>query len=84
MYICLRFILKNVSKSICTCLGSLGGMTINKTISMHCCDQCLQRYRLVTPVEKNDVIQGAGQLGQNDITWGQAKGTGMSNDPKNK
>ncbi len=35
-------------------------------------------------VNKNDVIQGAGQLGQNDVTWGQANFTGMPPNPKGK
>jgi hypothetical protein len=30
-----------------------------------------------SPVQKNDVIQGAGWLIQNDITCGQVSGTGM-------
>jgi hypothetical protein len=33
---------------------------------------------------KNDVIQGAGLLGNNDITWEQANSTGMPPDQKSK
>ncbi len=35
-------------------------------------EQCLQRDRLVIPEckTKHDITQGAGQLGQNDATWG--------------
>ncbi len=35
-------------------------------------------------VDKNDVIQGAGQLGKNDINQGQANSTGEPPDPKSK
>jgi hypothetical protein len=31
---------------------------------------------------KNDVIQGAGLLGNNDITWGQAKNFGVTPNQK--
>ncbi len=45
--------------------------------------QCL--YRLVIPdVNKNDFIQGAGWLGKNDVTWGQANSTSMPPDQKTK
>jgi hypothetical protein len=33
---------------------------------------------------KNDIIQRAGYLGKNDITWGQANSTGMPPDQKSK
>ncbi len=33
---------------------------------------------------KNDVIQGAGQLAINDITWGQANSTGVPPDHTSK
>jgi hypothetical protein len=33
---------------------------------------------------KNDVIQGAGKLDQNDITWGQANSTSVPPDKKSK
>jgi hypothetical protein len=33
---------------------------------------------------KNDIIQGAGKLGQNDVTWGQANSNGMPTDQKCK
>jgi hypothetical protein len=46
--------------------------------------QGLLRDRLViSKVNKNDVIQGAGWLGQNDVTWGQANSTGMPSNQKN-
>jgi len=31
---------------------------------------------------KNDIIQGAGQLGQYDISWGHTDNTGMPPDKK--
>jgi hypothetical protein len=33
---------------------------------------------------KNDVIQGAGQLDKNDITWGQGKSTEMPPEKVNR
>jgi hypothetical protein len=38
----------------------------------------VRRDRLVIPDINNEVIQGAGQFGQNDITWGQASLTKMT------
>ncbi len=35
-----------------------------------------------TEVNKNEIIQGAGKLGKNDVTWGQANSTGMPLDEK--
>ncbi len=47
--------------------------------------QCLLRDRLVIPdATKNDIIQGAGWLGQNDVTWGQASSTGVPPDQNSK
>ncbi len=47
------------------------------------CLQCLQRDRLDVPnVNKNDIIQGTGKLGKNDVTWGQAKSTAVPPDQK--
>jgi hypothetical protein len=37
---------------------------------------------LTNKPNKNDVIQGAGELGQNDVNLGQANSTGMLLDPK--
>jgi hypothetical protein len=34
--------------------------------------------------ENNDIIQGAGELSQNDVTWGQANSTDMPPDQKSK
>jgi hypothetical protein len=40
---------------------------------------------LVIPVvNKNDVIKGAGQLGKNDIIWGQANSSGVPTNQKSK
>ncbi len=33
---------------------------------------------------KNDVIQGVGQVGKNDIIWGQANNTGMPSKQKSE
>jgi hypothetical protein len=47
--------------------------------------QCQKKDSLVTPdVNKNDVMRGAGKLGRNNITQGQANKTGMSNNQKSK
>jgi hypothetical protein len=48
-------------------------------IALHHLQQCLWRDRLFIPDEKqkNDVIQGAGLVGQIDVTWGQANSTCM-------
>jgi hypothetical protein len=41
------------------------------------------RDGLVTPnLNKNDVIEGAGKLDKNDVTWGQANSTAMLPDQK--
>ncbi len=38
--------------------------------------------QLLMMLTKNDVIQGADQLGKNYVTWGQANSTGMPPDQK--
>jgi len=38
--------------------------------------------RLVIPYVKNDIIQGSGYQGKNDITWGQAESTSIPPDQK--
>ncbi len=45
---------------------------------------CREIVKLFNKQTKNDVIQGAGQLGKNDGTWGQANSTGVSPDQKSK
>jgi hypothetical protein len=42
----------------------------------------LKSYKLVIPDVKNDVIQGEGLLGKNDITWG--KLTALARHPTRK
>ncbi len=37
---------------------------------------------VIHDANKNNVIEGAGWLVQNDITWGQANSTGMPPDQK--
>ncbi len=45
----------------------------------------MQRNRLVIPnINKNDVIQGIGQLGKNAITWEQANSTDVPPTQKSK
>jgi hypothetical protein len=76
MEICARVWLKCLL-FICFVLPA-GFLQLSKCINV-CRDKC-QLFLIL----KNDAIQGAGYVGQNDITWGQASSTGIPPDQKNK
>jgi len=46
------------------------------------CNVCKDIGQLFLMQTKNDIIQGSGWLGKNDISWGQANSTGMPPDQK--